>query len=262
MDILAVDDEKIALEGLVRSLQEAEPGCETHAFRKAGEALEFFRNHPCDVVFLDIQMRTVNGIALAQELQEINPQVNIIFATGYAEYMGDAFALHASGYLIKPITPQKVRTELNNLRQPVSVVKKKQVYIHTFGNFEIYVDSKPVKFRYDKTKELLAYLVDRNGSFCSNAELMSVLWNGENRSSYLGNLKKDLLDTLHEYGCEKIVEAGRNRLRIVPEAADCDYFDWYKGKLQPENNYHGEYMSQYSWAELTNGDMYKKYVKK
>lgn len=262
MVILAIDDEKIALDGLVLSLQKAEPGCEVHAFRKAGEALAFFHTQLCDAAFVDIRMRNVNGIELAQQLKLLQPQVNIIFCTGYTEYMGEAFAMHVSGYLTKPITPKKVRAELDNLRYPVAAAGKRRVRLSTFGSFEVYVDNKPVRFRYDKTKELLAYLVDRNGAFISNAELMSVLWEGERRSSYLGNLKKDLLDTLRELGCAQLIETGWNKIRVVPEEADCDYFDWYAGKAQAINCYHGEYMAQYSWGELTNGDMYKEYLQK
>ena len=262
MRILAVDDEKIALEGLIRSIKEAEPASEVYGFRKALEALEFMKKFPCDVAFLDIQMRSVSGIALAQQLKFIYPQVNIVFATGYAEYMGEAFSMHVSGYLMKPVTAAKVRAELDNLRFAVKIASNKRVRLSTFGNFEVYIDNEAVKFRYEKTKEMLAYLVDRNGSFCSNAEIMSVLWEDAKRSSYLGNLKKDLVDTLRKYNVQEIIEISRNKLRIVPEKVDCDYFDWYAGKVQGINHYHGQYMTQYSWAELTNGDMYKEYLYK
>ena len=69
MIILAVDDEKIALEGLMKSIREAEPGAEVVGFRKPSEALAYFKEHPCDVVFLDIQMRGVNGVNLAKEMK-------------------------------------------------------------------------------------------------------------------------------------------------------------------------------------------------
>ena len=261
MIILAVDDEKIALERLVRSIQEAEPASKVFAYRKAGEALAFFHTHRCDVAFLDIQIRETNGITLAKQMKLIYPQVNIVFATGHAAYMGQAFALHASGYLMKPITPEKIRIELDNLRYPVEKAGHKRVRFCTFGNFEVYIDKKTVKFKYDKTKELLAYLVDRNGAFTSNAEMMSALWDDKKHASYLGNLKKDLVDTLRQFGCSALIETGRNKIRVVPEVADCDYFDWYAGKPQAIAQYHGEYMAQYSWAELTNGDIYKEYIK-
>ena len=164
MKILAADDEKIALEGLENAIREAEPSAEVYGFGRAGEALEFFRENVCDIAFLDIQMRNISGIGLAKQLKVINPGLNIIFTTGYSEYMGDAFDMHASGYLLKPITSQKVRQELDNLRHPVEEKPLHRVKICTFGNFEVFVGGNPLKFRYDLTKEMFAYLVDRCGA--------------------------------------------------------------------------------------------------
>lgn len=257
MKILAVDDEKIALEGLVDAIKETEPFAEIYSFRKTGEVLEFYRVNPCEVAFLDIQMRSMSGVELAKKMKLINPGVNIIFATGYGDYWTEAFDMHVSGYLIKPITPQKIRKELDNLRYPVPYTFKKRVQFCTFGNFEVYVDGKPMLFRYSRTKEMLAYLVDRKGAYCTNAEIMAVLWEDERHSSYLGNLKKDLFDTFKENGCMDVIDAGWSKIRIVTEEVDCDYYDWCKGKIQAINQYRGEYMSQYSWAEFTNGVLIK-----
>lgn len=257
MNILAVDDEKLGLESLVDAIKEAEPQAVVYSFRKAGEALEFYRTNGCEVAFLDIQMRSMSGIGLARQMKLINPNVNIIFATGYSDYMGDAFSMHASGYLIKPITPEKVRTELDNLRKPVAVVSNNRMSICTFGNFEVYIDGVTVHFKYERTKEMLAYLVDRRGAFCTNAEIMAALWQDEKHASYLSNLKKDLLDTLRKRNCEDVIENGWNKIRIDTSKVDCDYYDWCRGKVYAVNRYRGEYMAQYGWAEFTNAEISK-----
>ena len=258
MNILAIDDEKIALEGLVDAIKKAEPSADVFHFRKASEALDFYRNHACEVVFLDIQMRTMSGVELAKEMKLINPKVNIIFATGYGDYREDAFDMHASGYLLKPITEKKVRKELDCLRYPVIKAPKKRIQICTFGNFELYIDQDPVHFKYDKTKEMLAYLVDRKGAYCKNAEIMAALWQDQTHASYLSNMKKDLMDTLEKYDCREIIESTRGQLRIRTEQVECDYFDWCQGKPSAINQYLGEYMAQYSWAEFTNGELDRK----
>ena len=119
MRILAVDDEKIALELLVSSIKTADPSAEVISFDNPKDALELVKNTPCDVAFLDIQMKHYHGIRLAQELKLLYPGINIVFATGYDEYMGDAFEMHASGYVMKPVTPEKVRREIADLRCPL-----------------------------------------------------------------------------------------------------------------------------------------------
>lgn len=258
MRIIVLDDESIALEGLVNSVSEVESYAEIHSFRKAAEVLDFCRQTACDVAILDIQVWDMNGVELARQMKLISPQINIIFATGYEEYMAEAFGLHASGYMMKPITSDKIRKELDNLRHPVQQFTEKRVRFNTFGNFEVYIDAQPVRFKYDLTKEMLAYLVDRKGAYCTNGEITALLWDGRQHASYLRNLKKDLLDSFFREGCQDVIDSGRNKIRIVPDKSDCDYYDWIAGKVHAINQYHGEYMTQYSWAEFTNAQLQKK----
>lgn len=252
MKILAVDDKKLPLEALAEAIERAEPASEIFCFRSGKEALDFAAQTPCEVAFLDIHMRDMDGILLAKKLKLIDPMVNIIFATGYSEYAPDAIELHCSGYLMKPITPEKVRRELDDLRHPIRQGARKRVLFQTFGNFEVFVDGIPVIFKYDKTKELLAYLVDR-GTFCTNGEIMAALWEGTISGSYFRMLRKDLTDTFQEAGCKEILIQKRGSLAIVPEQVECDYYNWKRGDPQALNAYRGEYMTQYSWSEFTHG---------
>ena len=252
MIILALDDKLLALEALVTAIEKAKPGAEIHGFRSSAEALAFAGEKSCDVAFLDIDMQGMNGIDLAKELKLRYPQINIIFATGFREYAADALDLHCSGYLMKPITPEKVCRELDDLRHPVVKFSGKRVRFQTFGNFEIYIDDQPVKFRYEKAKELLAYLVDR-GTFCTNKEIMAVLWERDASDSYLRTLRKEIMDTLRRFGCEEILIQQRGKMSIVPELVECDSYAWKQGDPIALNAYRGEYMNQYSWGEFSQG---------
>ena len=247
MTILAVDDEKIALERLVSAIREARPEAEVTAFRDPKAALAFAGENPCDVAFLDVEMREMDGISLARRLKIQRPGVNIVFTTGYGEYAGDAFSLHASGYVMKPVTADKITAELAELRNPLPALSGKRVRVHTFGNFEVYLDGKPVEFQYGKTRELLAYLVDRQGALCTNNELMAALWEDEVKESYFKKLRTDLFAALPP----ELFVRQWGRLGIVTDRLDCDYYEWMKGTPSAINAYTGEYMTQYSWSERT-----------
>ena len=97
MKIIALDDEKIALQGLILSIQKVAPDAKVYGFRSASEAIAHMKSDPCDIAFLDIDMPKVSGIEVARLLKQINPQLNIIFVTAYSQYGVDAFALYASG---------------------------------------------------------------------------------------------------------------------------------------------------------------------
>lgn len=250
MNIIAVDDEELALEGLLDAIRQAAPEAAVYGFSDAQDALAFSDGHPCAVAFLDVEMAELDGVELAERLKKRNPDVNIIFATGFSQYQSAAFHLHASGYLTKPITAEKVRRELKELRRPLPAGKR--IRVQTFGNFEVYLDGKPMGFKYSKTKELFAYLVDRKGALCTNGEIIAALFpDYENHDAYLRSLRKDLMDTLDASGCGAVLERQRGRLAVVPEQIDCDYYDWCAGR-RGEAVYRGEYMTQYSWGEYTN----------
>ena len=256
MKIIAVDDEKIALQGLLSAIQQAAPNAEIYGFRYTREALAHMESDPCDIAFLDIEMKGMNGVELAEKLKAINPDVNIIFATGFGAYRDVAFDLHASGYLIKPITEEGVRRELDNLRRPVSIPKRLQ--IRTFGNFEVLHNNAPLRFKYQKTKEMLAYLIDRKGAMCSAGEIMSVLFDDDDHNAYYQRIRSDLRSTFANVGCESLILQQKGLLGLATDEIDCDYYDYLNGKIPLEKLYHGEYMAQYSFAEITNAELFAK----
>lgn len=251
MVIFAVDDERIALEGLVESIRTAAPEAEIYSFRYPEEVISAMERKKCDVVFADVEMSTLNGISLSEKLKELNPEVNIIFATGYKEYYSDAFALHASGYIVKPVTPEKIKKELDNLRNPVKGSNKK-LCVHCFGNFEVYAGGVPIAFKYSKAKEALAYMIDRKGAMITVGEFTAVLFDGEHgHERYFKSIRRDLLSSLEKAGCLSAVAQQWGKLGIVTAEIDCDYYNYLDGS--DKSSYNGEYMSQYSWAENTNG---------
>ena len=252
MRILAVDDERIALESLMKTLKKAVPEAEIQGFRMGKKALEYVRGVPCDIAFLDIELRDLKGIDLAAALKEINPNINIIFTTGYSEYAAEAFLIHASGYVMKPVTLEKIERELSELRYQIDLPPRKKVYIRTFGDFEVFdSEGRPLKFRYKKTKELLAYLVDRKGALCSMQECMEILWGDEDAGShvsYIKNLRTDLRDAFEKLDAGDALIRRRGYLAIVPDQVDCDYYEYLKKHDTDSFLDSQEYMKQYSWS--------------
>lgn len=261
MVIFAVDDERLALESLIGAVRKCIPEAEICGFRKAAEALEGAQEKKADIAFLDIEMRETNGISLADKLIELNPKVNIIFTTGYSEYAGKAFELHASGYILKPVTVEKVKNELMHLRYKLTESVSSRLFVRAFGNFEVYQNGRPLHFQYNKTKELFAYLIDRKGAVCPIQEIIAVLWEdddaGKSHISYIKNMRMDLISTLKKHGADDVILRTRGGLAIIPENLDCDYFYYLEHGNDGNRQYRytGEYMTQYSWGEYTHGQL-------
>ena len=133
------------------------------------------------------------------------------------------------------------------------------IQVRTFGNFDVFVDGKTVSFNRSKSKELLAYLVDRRGSSISRTEAFAILWED---SAYDRSMQKQLdvvirslRSTLQEYEIGEILEMKSGNMRVVPELIDCDLYRFFAGDAEAINEYRGEYMSAYSWASLTEANV-------
>ena len=257
MKILIVDDEYFALELLKSALKEVAPGATLYVCQDVKSALRVAGENPIDVAFLDIHMPEKNGIELALELKQLHPKINIIFATGHDEYMKQGIDLRMSGYILKPISVEAVRTELENLRNPVEWDREKRIRILTFGNFDVYVDGQPLKFERKQAKEILAYLVDKRGTSATYAELAAVLWEDEDydrtKQKNLQVYVASLVKTLHGVGVKDLVLKDRHGLLMNTAIVDCDFYRFLEGDTHAINAFMGQYMSAYSWAEFTVG---------
>ena len=246
MKILLVDDEKLQLARLEESVKSVLPNAETLIYTNPVLALEENKNSSIDIAFLDIEMPKLNGIQLAKSLKGINPNINIVFVTAYDSFALDAMKLHASGYITKPVNKKKVEEEINGLRYPVELTPTKQLQIKCFGNFEVFHDGQPLKFAYSKSKELFAYLVDREGSAININELNAILWE-EDHTSYLRNLISDIQKTLATVHASDVFIKRHNECYIDTSKVDCDAYEYKNNNPDAIRMYRGEYMNQYSW---------------
>ena len=250
MIAIAVDDETLMLGALVAAVEASNDIRSVAKFSDCEEALEYVKNNPTDIAFLDINMRGMGGLALAEKIIAARPGCKIVFCTGYEEYAIPAFKLHASGYLMKPISAEDVQGEINNIIGIKN--KEKPLTVKCFGNFEVYVNDQKLTFKRLKTKELFAFLVDRNGAGMTAKQICAVLFpddmDDNKNSAYLRQLVLDLKNTLKAVGAESVLCHETPCYRVDTSLIKCDYISYLENG-KPE--FHGEYMTQYSWAEET-----------
>lgn len=200
------------------------------------------------------------NFALVEEAHSTSGKTNFIFVAKDPEKAFSAMSAHASGYILEPVTEEAIRTELKELRHPVNE-DETLLKVQCFGNFEVFSKGRIMKFARSLSKEAFAYMIDRRGAGCTVAEICSVLW--ENRPIdtnlksqcrvILASLKKDL----EAVGAGNVLVKEWNTWGVNADIISCDYYDFLRNKNKTEVTYHGEYMSQYSWAEMTSGSLYQ-----
>ena len=250
MKAIAVDDEIYMLETLQEAVSASSDIEQTEAFSTCSAALAYAAENPVDIAFLDINMRGIGGLGLAEKLMELQPRCKIIFCTGYQEYAVSAFQLHVSGYLMKPITAEAVQKEIDHIKGVKAT--EKLLTIKCFGNFEVLYNGEDLPFRRKKAKELLAVLVDRNGAGMTAKQICAILFpedtDDSKNAAYLRQLVLDLKNTLKTIRAEEVLRHETPYYRLDTNLVKCDYISFLEtGKPK----FHGEYMTQYSWAEET-----------
>ena len=263
MITISVDDQIRTAEEIAKIMGEIDPSGTHKPFSDVTEALSYAAEAHPDVAWLDIEMPGMSGLQLSVEIKKASPRTNIIFVTGHEKFAYQSFRLHASGFILKPFSREDLERELQNLREPIVEWKEKKsglLRVQCFGNFEVFdAEGMPIKFKRSKSKEVLAVLIDRRGAMCSVGELCATVF--EDREDD-GSVKKQLRvflsglrEDLAKVGADKVLLKGWNACGVDCSLLDCDYLNYLKGDIYSINSFMGEYMNQYSWAEMTLGEL-------
>ena len=254
MNILIADDEKFMREDLQKAVERVRPGNSYFFAENFDSAVKAVEENDIEVAFLDIRMPGKTGLELAKAIRSLRPEINIIIVTAYEEYALNALRLYVSGYILKPVIDSELKEALDNLRVPVTKkISDRRLTAKCFGHFEVYCGGKSITFSRQKGKELLAYLICLNGATASRGEICANLFEDSSETKGNERLKKavqSLKKDLSKYGLSDVLIHSRNSYAVNTSLIDCDYYDYLRRKPESKNSYRGEFMSQYSWAEV------------
>jgi DNA-binding LytR/AlgR family response regulator len=114
---VVAEDENLLREALLEQLHQVWPALEIVASCDDGaHALEAIIEHQPDIVFLDIRMPGLNGIEIAQAMQESSPHTQIVFVTAYDQYAIEAFEKGAIDYLLKPVSYDRLSAAVQRIQ--------------------------------------------------------------------------------------------------------------------------------------------------
>jgi DNA-binding LytR/AlgR family response regulator len=119
LSVLAVDDEAPALDELTYLLESSAMVRSVRAARSATDALRLLQDESYDVVLLDIAMPGIDGLELARVLARFSQPPAVVFVTAHEEHALAAFDAGGVGYLLKPVTLDRL---VNTLRRVTTVM--------------------------------------------------------------------------------------------------------------------------------------------
>jgi DNA-binding LytR/AlgR family response regulator len=118
LSVLAVDDESPALDELVYLLKNSAMASHVRAVNSATDALHHLHHERFDVVLLDIAMPGMDGLELARVMAQFSHPPAVVFVTAHEEHALAAFDVGGSGYLLKPVTEERLVTALRRVALP------------------------------------------------------------------------------------------------------------------------------------------------
>ena len=261
MRAICVDDERQTLQDTLSLCRELPQISAAEGFTEPRAALKWMETNAAELAILDINMPGMDGFTLARAIRGLSENTAIVFVTAHAQYAADAWAIHPTGFVVKPLTRERLAEEVEYAAEwrtgRTARDGAPHVEVKTFGNFDLIVDGRKISFPRSKAKELLACLVDRRGIRMTRAEAFHLLWGEEeynrSRQKMLDVIIRSLRGTLEENGVGSILQIEQGTLRIVPEELDCDLYRLLRGERDTIREYQGEYMSAYAWSSATEG---------
>lgn len=188
---IIVDDESIAIRLLQKQCEKI-PNLQIVATTtNADEVVALVAKHQPHIVFLDIEIGSISGLDLAEQLMQDYPASNIIFVTAYSEYAVQAFDLNAVDYLLKPVLesrllkmmkrllPKEEEEEKKEEEKKVEVVVTQPVTpltIVAFDNAHVLVNGEDFDVRTEKVEELFLYLWHSQRSPVTRHLILEHLW--------------------------------------------------------------------------------------
>ncbi|MFM9279419.1 response regulator [Paenibacillus jiagnxiensis] len=168
-----------------------------------------------DVVFLDVNLGTMNGVQLAEQILEVKPSQKFVFVTAYYEYAIKAFELNAVDYILKPACSVRLTKTLQRIqgedRSSVHVRRiDEPIMLHVFQQVTISAKNEDTMFHWRTTKaqEMFLYLLQHRGQLVRKSVLLDLLW--PEYDSY--KVSSQLYSTV--YQVRRTLEPYRERLQI------------------------------------------------
>lgn len=258
MRAIIVDDEPLMVHKFVRLASNIADLCIVGQFTDAHDALAFVQTHEVEAAFLDVEMPEMDGIELAKRLREIRPGIIIVPVTAHEQYVFDANRIGVDYYIIKPYTAAVLEEMFARLRL-IAERLGKDVYIQMFGRFLVKKNGRPITLS-GKAKEILALVACRQGREISNEEIYRTIWEGrpcdnDSMGVYYNAIKR-LRNALRAAGLSNLLVSTARGQMIDTNLFDCDFYEWKDRTMDVRNQFKGEFLPEYSWAEYLKGDLF------
>lgn len=231
---IIVDDEALALQLMEKKLNDLGTVEVVKSFSLVSSVLKEMKQLDFQVAFLDIEMPGINGLDLAELIQEWNPTIHIVFVTASKDYAIQAFELHSIDYLVKPILSERLektisriqnQLQASNQQLPMPENGSSSIEVICFTDFAVYNHQELVKWKTAKVKELFAFFVTHLNTYVNRDSLIDFLWpdnDYQKAKIQLHTSISHLRKTLDSFGYSKVLSFSNQSYILELPDLTCD----------------------------------------
>lgn len=184
-----------------------------------------------EVAFLDIEMPEIDGLTLAEKIQEKNPGITVAFITSFNQYAVQAFDLNAIDYILKPVRMERFRRMLEKIQNKIETNRAEhagKLKIRCFQQFETTIDGVPVKWERSKAEEVFAYLLTYHNNYISKEILLEHIWPDAEPHKALRILQTSICRIRNVFSGlqgSAIIDYSNSKYCLMLSSAECDFFE-------------------------------------
>ena len=162
---LIVEDEPPILRKITSSLRAVSDAFDIEVAHDGQEAFEYLMNHPVDVVFTDIRMPIMDGLALSDKIRKLYPEICILIITGYYDYSYAKSAIQTGvfDYILKPLSSVEFRATIQRVEQHLDKQRSQRILQSLTNIASGQPNDDAEVFQNAGYQYLSAFLIVRNG---------------------------------------------------------------------------------------------------
>jgi len=220
-------------------------------FQNPNEALEFVQKAEIELAILDIEMPEINGFILGEKLEQIKPEMLIIYATGFAKWTINKMELRGKPLVMKPYNATEIEFAVEHAKR-IAAGKKGLLVAETFGGFNVYSAGRLIEFDNPKAKELLALCINNYGKCVTVQEAGDKLWNNLSVIQQQKMYRQTVLELHRILQREKVYTFfyfSESSCTVNPDLIHCDFYNYISGQVAGRTALVEDYLPEYEWAE-------------
>ncbi len=149
------EDDREILKGLLEKYYKSPDEEVVYEFSSGINAIRFLQNHPgeIDLLFMDIEMPKLSGMEAAEKIRSFDTSIQLIFVTGYADYVFDGYGVQALDYLMKPVRENRLKAVLERSRSLLGCRNRYYCCKNTEGQYRILLSD--IKYFYSDRRKII-----------------------------------------------------------------------------------------------------------